>query len=599
MNADTDTSPCQEYEQRLAARRAVAAREAHRHDLIGHLRLTVFGVLLLLIVLALWPRWLSLAWAAVPLAGFVLLVAYHARVGRRRARAERAATFYERGIARLDDRWADTGQPGRQFLDPDHLYAADLDLFGTGSLYELLCTARTQVGEEMLASWLLRPAQPAEIRARQEAVRELSGRLDLREDLAVLGADVGRSIDATNLVAWGQRPAILTSPALRLVAQLLPLPTLVTLGLWLGEWTSSLPFVLCAGIQAMFATTLHRQVKAVTDPLEVRGKDLALLAGILARLEREPLAAPRSQHLKNELRADGAPPSRRIAELAHLIDWLDAGRNQLFLPVALLVLWRTRLAFAIDAWRVRSGPVIAHWLEALAEFESLASLAAYAFERPTEPFPEIADHGPVFEATALGHPLLPDARCVRNDLQLGENLRVLVVSGSNMSGKSTLLRTIGVNAVLALAGGPVRAKSLRLSPLALGATLRIQDSLQAGRSRFYAEVVRVRQIVELADGPLPLLFLLDEIFHGTNSHDRKQGAEAIVRGLVKRGAIGLVTTHDLALATIADQLGPRAANVHFADHMDNGEMIFDYRMQPGIVQHSNALALMRAVGLEV
>jgi DNA mismatch repair ATPase MutS len=168
-----------------------------------------------------------------------------------------------------------------------------------------------------------------------------------------------------------------------------------------------------------------------------------------------------------------------------------------------------------------------------------------------------------------------------------------------MSGKSTLLRSVGINAVLALAGAPVRARSLALAPLAIGATLRIQDSLQAGRSRFYAEITRVRELVDIASGPLPLLFLFDELFHGTNSHDRCVGAESVLRGLVERGAIGLVTTHDLALAQIADNLAPRAVNVHFADHLENGTMRFDYRMRPGVVQHSNALALMRAIGLDI
>ena len=200
---------------------------------------------------------------------------------------------------------------------------------------------------------------------------------------------------------------------------------------------------------------------------------------------------------------------------------------------------------------------------------------------------------------AIGHPLLSASSCVRNDVRLGGDLRVLVVSGSNMSGKSTLLRALGVNVVLALAGATVRASSLQLCPLAIGATLRIQDSLQEGKSRFYAEILRLRLVVDLANGALPLLFLLDEVLSGTNSHDRLQGASAIVRGLIDRGAIGLVTTHDLALAEVADRLAPRAANVHFEDRFEDGVMRFDYLMRPGIVHNSNALALMRAVGLEV
>jgi DNA mismatch repair ATPase MutS len=257
------------------------------------------------------------------------------------------------------------------------------------------------------------------------------------------------------------------------------------------------------------------------------------------------------------------------------------------------------VALAIEAWRAVSGPAVAGWLAAAGELEALSALATYAYERPDEPFPEIVESGPLFEAEAAGHPLLPRAQCICNDVRLAAETAVLVVSGSNMSGKSTLLRTIGITAVLAQAGAPVRARRLRLSPLAVGTSMRIVDSLQAGTSRFYAEIQRLRQLVDLTQGPRPLLFLLDEILHGTNSHDRRLGAEAVVRGLLARGAVGLVTTHDLSLAAIVDRLAPRAANVHFEDHLANGRITFDYRMRPGVVQRSNALELMRAVGLEV
>jgi DNA mismatch repair ATPase MutS len=188
---------------------------------------------------------------------------------------------------------------------------------------------------------------------------------------------------------------------------------------------------------------------------------------------------------------------------------------------------------------------------------------------------------------------------VPNDVTLGADApHVLLVSGSNMSGKSTYLRTVGTNVVLALAGAPVRARRLALTPLHVGATLRIQDSLQAGKSRFYAEITRLKELADLAEGDLPLLFLLDEILHGTNSHDRRIGAEAIVRGLVARGAIGLVTTHDLALTELAGG-GALLANAHFEDQVRDGEIAFDYTLRPGVVTHSNAIALMRAVGLRV
>jgi DNA mismatch repair ATPase MutS len=272
----------------------------------------------------------------------------------------------------------------------------------------------------------------------------------------------------------------------------------------------------------------------------------------------------------------------------------------MFAPFAYFLLWRPQLACAIEAWRRRSGARIEDWLRALGELEALTSLATHAHDHPQRPFAEIAEAGagPRFEAVALAHPLL--ATCVPNDVSLGgDGARLIVLSGSNMSGKSTLMRTVGVNTVMALAGAPVRASRLCLTPLAVGATLRIQDSLMAGTSRFYAEVSRLRQLVELAGGSVPLLFLVDEILAGTNSADRRVGAAAVLRGLVERGALGIASTHDLALTEIVSDLQGRAANMHFEDQLQDGRLHFDYRLRAGVVQRSNALALMRAVGLDV
>jgi hypothetical protein len=342
--------------------------------------------------------------------------------------------------------------------------------------------------------------------------------------------------------------------------------------------------LIALGLQAAFAVALRRRASAVLAPMEENAYDLASLGRLFARLERERFTSPQLVRLHAEL--SGGPASRRVAWLHRLQRWA---------ALSLILVCRPQAAMLLDRWRQLSGPAFGRWLVALGEIEALCALAAYSYECPDDPFPEVLDAGAVFEAEALGHPLLPRAACIRNDLSLGEGgTRVLIISGSNMSGKSTLLRATGVNAALALAGAPVRARQLRLAPVAVGATLRIQDSLLAGRSRFYAEILRVRQLLEMARGTPPLLFLLDELFQGTNSADRRMGAEAILRQLVEVGAVGLVTTHDLALTEIADRLSGRALNVHFEDCFDNGEFTFDYRMKPGVVSHTNGLALMRA-----
>jgi len=542
---------------------------------------------------------LGVGWLALPVVLFIGISIIHDRVTRAWQRATRAVEFYEQGLARLEDRWAGNGKSGERFLDTSHPYALDLDLFGNGSLFELLCTAQTSAGQETLAAWLLQPARGSEIEARQRAVAELCPRLDLREEIAQLGADVPEGTDLHGLADWGAAPPVMLRPGIRVLASVLGGAAVVTLIGWgFLHWSGS-PFMVVVFLEVLFAVTFRARVAKVINPVEQRGPDLLLLAGLLNWMERERFTASKLLELQQILVLAGVPPSMRLARLARLLDWLDARRNGFFAPFAALLLWTTQMAFAVERWRARTGPAIGLWVQLVGEFEALSSLATYAYENASDPFPEIAADGPCFRAEAVGHPLLPRKTCVMNDVNLGGDLRLLVISGSNMSGKSTLLRTVGVNTVLALAGAPVRARRLLLSPAAVGATLRIQDSLREGKSRFYAELVRVRQLVDLARGPLPLLFLLDELFQGTNSHDRRLGAEAVVSGLVKAGAIGLITTHDLALTHIAEHLGPCGTNVHFEDHFENGSMTFDYRMRAGVVQKSNALALMRAVGLDV
>ncbi len=564
------------------------------------------------------PAW----WIALPAGLFVLLVILHDRAIAARERHERAASFYERGLARLEDRWAGSGPTGDRFRDPHHPYAGDLDILGQGSLFQLLCSTGTAGGEEKLASWLLDAADKEEILSRQEAISELRPKLDLREDLAILGQTLDSQFNSTRLREWARSTPVIFSQWERVVAPvlatltsialLLAFPSVVRALIALSDpelaatlaghpmmHIGSLPFLVMLIVQLGFAYRLSGRVNEVVAGIDRAGGDLSLISRILARMERETFTSPRLMNLRQRLDTEGEPPSKRIAHLNRLIDLLESRRNQFFFPFAALLLWTTQLAFAIERWRSGSGTSIATWIDAVAEFEALGSLAAFSWEHPDHPFPTIADEGPQVRGVALGHPLLPKDRRIDNDLALDKRTRLLLISGSNMSGKSTMLRTVGTNTVLALAGAPVCAKSMTVSPMHIGASIQINDSLQEGSSRFYAEISRLKQIVELARGSVPLLFLLDEILHGTNSHDRRIGAEAVIRSLIALGAVGLVTTHDLALARITEHPELHAENVHFEDHMEDGRMAFDYRMRPGVVEKSNALALMRAVGLDV
>jgi len=450
-------------------------------------------------------------------------------------------------------------------------------------------------------AWYLAPAPIPEILARQQSVEELRPRIDLREDVALLGDEVNAGAHPEELAEWAAREPVFTARQtrwLQLAALLIGLFSAAAVVMWFGFGYRKTAMVALM-VEATFLFLYRAQIGRVIAEVERPGRELSLLAEILGRLEQERFAAPMLTRLRSELDTDGKPPSWQIARLSRLIQILDSLKNQFFAPIAFVLLIPAQLALAIERWRRHAGAKIPQWLDAVAEIEALSALAGYAYEHPRDPFPELVEGEVLFEGESLGHPLIAESRSVRNDVRLGAEPRALIVSGSNMSGKSTLMRTVGTNVVLALAGAPVRARRLRLSPLAVGASIHILDSLQTGASRFYAEITRLRQIVELTKGDLPLLFLLDEILSGTNSHDRLIGAEAVVHGLVKRGAIGLVTTHDLALTRIVESLNGGAANVHFEDHLENGRMVFDYKMQPGVVRRSNALELMRSVGLEV
>jgi len=606
----TTESPRDTYARRREVRRAEATRLARVDGVVAGARLAVFVAAIAIAVLAFKAERLSGFWLLAPAGTFLALIVVHARVVGRRERVERAVRLYDDGIARVEDRAPAGDGRSKRFGDEAHPYAVDLDLFGAGSLFERLSTARTSIGEETLAAWLRAPAAAAAVRDRQQAVADLAPRLDLKEDLAVLGTDLGAEVNPRTLAAWAAGPPLPLPPGVpggltgaRIGSAVVGVVITAALVAWTSGRTGALPFVGAVLLGAGWATRLRVLVRAVLFDADHRAAELKLVATLLARLERERFTAPLLDRLGREIATAGAvPPSRRVARLARLVDLLDARRNQFAAMLTAPLLWTTQLALAVEAWRRAFGPAVAGWLAAVGEIEALASLSTFAFEHPEHPFPEVRDDAQPArcEGEAIGHPLLPARTRVTNDVALGgAHPRLLIVSGSNMSGKSTLLRTVGVNVVLALAGAPVCARRFLVSRLALGGTLRIHDSLQEGRSRFYAEITRLRQIVDLAAGPIPALFLIDELLSGTNSHDRRVGAQGILRGLLERGAIGLATTHDLALTEMTAGLGPSAANVHFEDEMRDGQMIFDYRMRPGVVQKSNALALMRAVGLEI
>ena len=589
-------SPAVAYTERLATCEREAARRRRQHILFGYLRLGWAVLLLLLLWLVFAEHRLSWPWLATPWIGFAVTARFHGRVIAAGARARRASAWYREGLARVEDRWSGLHPRTTRLDTTASLYAADLDLFSPGGLFELLCSARTSLGEDTLAHWLLQPATLNEIKARQAAVRELRDRLALREALASTPGEPLLLLSRNALTRWAETPDSLPT-VLRWVAPLLA-ALFVAAALRWAFTHSPLPLLPMVAINGGLTYLLQRRLKPLFAEAQNASRPLTAAAELFSLLQAERLQAPLSLSLQSKLRSGSVDASAAVRRLATLAAAAALRGNLLMRLLDVSLLYSVQVGLLLQAWRDQHGKQLSGWLEALGELEVLLSLSAYHFEHPADVFPELAPDA-VFVAEALGHPLLPASACVRNDVALSDDVHLLLISGSNMSGKSTLLRSVGIAAVLGLAGAPVRAGRLRLGYFQVGASIQVNDSLQSGRSRFYAEILRLRSVCDLARAQPPVLFLLDELLAGTNSHDRVAGAEGVVKDLLAAGAMGLLSTHDLALTTLTGAEAQWIRNAHFEDSVVDGALHFDYLLRDGVVTRSNGLALMRMIGLAV
>jgi hypothetical protein len=593
--------PKAEYEKRLDKYLKRISERDRVHMRVGYAKLAVIAAELALVWIVLAKHSVPAYWLIAPAAAYLLLTILHGRVLRAKERASTAAEFYRKGIARIEDRWAGTGQTGERFRDRNHVYAEDLDLFGRGCLFELLSTARLPMGERQLASWLSEGSEIGAILERQKLIEELREKLDLREDLAVTGEDLRARLNPESMMEWAERESILPGGAMwRGVMAGLAMGAAAGI-IYYFQTATLWPLLSVFVMEALVLGWLRRKAHTVIEGVDCNAEGLLLFSEILERLEREPFAAVRLQALAAELKQGNEPASAAIRRFARIVYWIDASDGVLAKMAELPFLYSVQVGMAAEAWRRRWGAKMRRWAELTGEMEALLSLATYSYEHPADPFPEFvgAPEGVgFFGGEELGHPLIAAEKCVRNSVRLDAETRVLLVSGSNMSGKSTFLRVVGSNTVLAMAGAPIRGKRLRLTPLRIGTRIRSTDSLQEGRSSFFTEILHIRKVFDAANGAVPMVFLFDELLEGTNSKDRRIGAEGLIQGLLKRRAIGIVTTHDLALTEIAAAVGNVLRNMHFEDQVADGKMKFDYRLREGVVEKSNALELMRLIGLE-
>jgi ABC-type multidrug transport system fused ATPase/permease subunit len=587
-----------QYQSRLR-NLETAISQARVHSNIAEAALVVAFAMFL--ILGVWAAGRQIApWLPLVPVPVTLASARRYRIERQsRYRSSRLAQLYRRAIDRIGGNWSGSGATGEEFSLSEHAYASDLNLFGEGSLFELLSTARTAVGRKGLAGYLLAAPPVSEIVERQQAIAELRTRTDLRERVALLGDFDLQETKWETFAEWLDSPRAAFSRMFRMAA-LVSSTLLATL--LLGGLTALIPWPRVAvgaapllAFHSVAGLINRRRVNRAIEWVRPLSAETQVLRGGLRLLEETEFASPKLRRLSAQAR-HAWPTVRRLERFVNALH--ERNKEWFYLP-SLALLIGTQLLAAIEDWRTKHGAQLTVWLDAWAEFEALNSLANYAHENPENTVPEFVSDSVRFEADALGHPLIPDDSCVRNSVRLNDDSRFLVISGSNMSGKSTLLRAIGLNAVLACAGAPVRARSLRLSRLDVCASLSVVDSLAAGKSKFLAEIDRLRHAIESASSGAGVLFLVDEILSGTNSGDRRIAAEAIVRTLLGSGAIGAVSTHDLALTEIADLDELYGVNVHMGSYPGGGPLDFDYVLRPGPSRESNALAIARLAGVPI
>lgn len=597
------SSPHRTYTER----RAAAEAELKRLDAVSaryaNLRAVVFLAGLAAFLLPLFNRLPKTWWwaAGAALVVYVGLAVLHHQVFLREERQRLYVQLNERGLARLTRSWHDFADRGERFLTGSHLYAADLDVFGQGSVFQLMNETATQAGEERLAGWLSTPARAEEVRTRQGAARELMPRVDFRQDVCVEARTVAKEkADPGLFIQWAESGPSLTSIRWsRPLAVVLPLVTLTLLVLGNLDVVPGKLWWAGVLVQLAVVAATKRPLREMEERMSAGERGFVRYAPVFERVERERFEHPELRRVCSGLQREGeAPVSAHLKAFSRLYSFVEFKRHQFHPVVHLLTLWDVHALFALEGWRERHGAQVRGWFDALAELEALTCLAGLAFDRPAFTWPTLEEDGPRVKATGLGHPLLDEP--VLNDVELPGPGSALLLTGSNMSGKTTLLRSLGLNAVLALAGAPVCARSFSLTPLHVLTSMRVKDSLERGVSYFHAEVLRIKAVLDAAAAAKgQAMFLLDEILLGTNTRERQIASREVLRLLLATGACGGVTTHDLSLANLAEEYGGKVVNMHFRDHLENGKMVFDYRLRQGVVDTTNALRVLKMAGVPV
>jgi hypothetical protein len=607
---DGTASTREVYADRQARFTVAAAGERSRRDKLSRARLLVFGLIAAALGMALGdPVGGAIGWwvaAAALVVSFATLVRLQRIAEANRARSEELAGINRQALARTARSWAQL--PPADFPSgTEPPVARDLDLFGEGSLFQLLGTAATASGRGILSEWLISPALPATVRQRQAAVLELKDQLELRQEIERLARHTPASGESiATFRRWAEGGGWLDGhPGHLHLARTLPV-ALIVLGF--AHWSGILPplWIALVPLNAIAWFLGARRIGAELAGVELRADDLLRFRDLLHSIEDASFQSQHLRSLRERLRHEGAPAHAWIRRLQRIVALAEVRSSPMaYLPLQLATLWDTHVLLLLDRWRSDAGTRVGDWFDAMGEFEALGALAGLAFDNPEWTFPTIDADAERWNARSIAHPLLPAESRVVNDVCLGPPGSFLLVTGSNMSGKSTLLRAIGINTVLAHAGGPVCAAAFSIPPTRLGTSFVIEDSLRTGVSFFMAELQRLKAIIDESSDTAAApewryLFLLDEVLKGTNSGERQIAVRTVLLELIRRNAAGAISSHDLALADLPE-LRERSVPVHFRERYGsrNGvaRMEFDYRLREGVATTTNALALLELIGI--
>ncbi len=539
-------------------------------------------------------------YALAPILIFIFLVIIYRRLVKNMAYLENMVSINHTSLQRLSWQWPGFSEKGDQYVQSEHPYSTDLNIFGRGSLFQHINSTFTFGGKEALADLLKGQKDPASIGERQESVKELSKALPWRQHFQAAGMEAGgRRENPAELIAWAKDQQFgLKFPNLLL---LLPGITLLLFLLYYFEYLPlPLPLALVAlqyGVLLFSRKKVHREF----DRTQMASDRLKQYADVLKLIEVANFKAPRLRRLQESLSGDRRTASSQIKALAGIVELTQFRYSQpiVYFPINTILFWDLFTAKKLAAWKSSSGAFLEVWLNVISEVEVHASLAGLAHDNPGWIYPEVTARSPYFQASSLGHPLIKPEDRVCNDVTLSLPGTALIITGSNMSGKSTLLRTVGLNLVLAYAGAPVCAEAMKTACLPIYSKMQVTDDLSQGVSTYYAELTRIKMVIDAARSGESIIYLLDEIFKGTNSKDRILGTKAIIRLLSGLPTLGMLTTHDLELAALADENPRLIKNFHFDDRIENDRISFDYKLKEGVSTSTNAIALMKMVGIDV